>query len=405
MKSLSRLRCSPSSAVPPTPDILLVGHLQSERRFVGGAGARLSVDSLNRDEANRPLARRVHVDHAETGKNLEELHAQAVRVATVNRRSSSSAGFAPTRRVTSATRCRPTRSSPSPGAGHPGPKPNPYLFCLGLSPAGQAKSLVSFAKEKGKRLLLVTSKQSPEAIAQAIRNEVKSTADLELREVVIPGDPGWQLALEPTLGQTDVVFLCLDAAERTKAVSDSLLSKIPASGVAILAGDEIDNLASPGGENLFTLATYPNSPEEAKKPFIEAYTKEYKSPPDIRALMMGAMPSRLRSLQAGRVRPDEEDGREMHQEGCPLRHADRTNSVSPRRHLFASPLARRVEGRRVEARQEVRVIPLRTPRSPGRHPRCKLVNHPGLSFRIPTSGSDLLPIFTIAALPPRRARV
>lgn len=286
MKSLSLLVLFAVVGCSPTPDILLVGHLNPSLDSSEERALRLSVDILNNDEANRPLARRVHIAHAETGKSLEELHAQAVRVATVNRALVLIGGM----RADEASNIGDAAQADSilafTGAGHLGPKPNPYLFCLGISPARQAKSLVGFAKEKGKRLLLVTSKQSPEPIAQAIRAEVKSAADLELREVVIPGDPGWQLALDPALGQTDVVFLCLNALERTRAVSDSLLGKIPASGAVILAGEEVDNLTPPGLKNCFTLASYPDREELAKNPFAAAYFKEHHSFPDPRALTM-----------------------------------------------------------------------------------------------------------------------
>lgn len=286
MKYLPRLLLLAVIGCSPMPDLLRVGHLDPSPDESEYRSLKLSLDTLDQDEANWPLNKRVAVVHAPTGKSLEELHAQAVRVAAVNRPLILLGGI----RIAEAANIGDAAQADSilafSGAGCSGTKPNPYLFCLGISPARQAKSLVQFAAEKGSQLLLVTSKHSPEPIEQAIRKEVKTNSKLTLQETVLTDDPASKTALESMLSQTRVLVLCLNAEERSKLVSEALLSKLHEKAVVIFAGEEIDNLTGSGMKNCFTLASYPNTGEEEKKPFVVAYTKAYQTPPDLRASMM-----------------------------------------------------------------------------------------------------------------------
>src|SRR5262249_34163708 len=67
-------------------DPVVFGHLDPKGKDDSEYRAlKLAVDSTNEDPARKPWARRVHVIHADAGSTLDQLQAQAVRLAVVNR--------------------------------------------------------------------------------------------------------------------------------------------------------------------------------------------------------------------------------------------------------------------------------------------------------------------------------
>jgi ABC-type branched-subunit amino acid transport system substrate-binding protein len=239
------------------PDYLVIGHLNPRDDLREYQILKASVEELNASPANRPAGRKVQIRHADVGNSLTELQAQSVRLASVNRSLVLIGGHRSEEASVIGQAAQADSILAFSGAGHPGAIPNPYLFCLGVSPARQAKALADFAESHGKRLLLVTSKKTPEAYPAAIRTATKNRSKLILQETVLTEDAASQTGLATLLTQTDLLVLCLPPSDRNLLKEDLLK---PESLTIFLAGEEIDALPLKLSNRQLMLRSYLNEP-------------------------------------------------------------------------------------------------------------------------------------------------
>src|SRR5262249_15418527 len=148
---------------------------------------KLAVDATNEDPAKKPWERRVNVIHTGTGETLEELQAQAVRLAVVDRVFALIGGD---------TAAPGERSGEAAGGSTPaitprrwgGASTNQALFTVGVAPAEQGRCLAQHAAgRKLANVVILTDESSPvhRAIAEAFTRKLGT----EVTQLSLPHRP------------------------------------------------------------------------------------------------------------------------------------------------------------------------------------------------------------------------